>query len=201
MPGLLTERVWLTALFVLRASRPAHCLAANGKAVLAVVVPVFAKTPGHVLLLVRTLEHVRKQTRAPDYVVLVDDGGPLPVPLSFAGMEQVHLHCLWRWPCLHRSRARSAPNLGARGRVPGESLACQISGCLGTAPLLISCSDILPCLHSMHSRFCYPLPVCMLSLLFTVRLCNWPCQCRVRSPRLAALHATRSRCTWQLLCA
>jgi len=66
-------------------------LAANGKAVLAVVVPVFAKTPGHVLLLVRTLEHLQKQTRAPDYVVLVDDGGPQPLPLSFAGMEQVHL--------------------------------------------------------------------------------------------------------------
>lgn len=66
-------------------------MAANGKAVLAVVVPVFATTPGHVLLLVRTLERVQKQTRAPDYVVLVDDGGPLPLPLSFTGMEQVHL--------------------------------------------------------------------------------------------------------------
>ena len=81
-----TQRVGLTAPALPRPERPA---VANGRVPLAVVVPVYARTRAHVALLLRTLEHLAAQARAPDFVVLVDDGGPLPLPTSFDGLKQV----------------------------------------------------------------------------------------------------------------
>ena len=154
------------------------------------VVPVFATTPGHVLLLVRTLEHLQKQTRSPDYVVLVDDGGPLPLPLSFAGMEQVHLSAsgagLAYTVHRHDTHPTEAPVAGYQA-----SLVLVIYlGCLGTAPLLMSCSNIVPCctacIYSSATLFPCACSRCCSHCAFVIG----PAQCRVRSPRLAALHAT-----------
>ena len=74
-----------------RSPRPERPAVANGRVPLAVVVPVYAKTREHVVLLQRTLEHLAAQARAPDFVVVVDDGGPLPLPTSFKGLKQVRL--------------------------------------------------------------------------------------------------------------
>ena len=71
--------------------RPERPAVANGRVPLAVVVPVYAKTREHVALLQRTLEHLATQARAPDFVVVVDDGGLLPLPTSFKGLKQVRL--------------------------------------------------------------------------------------------------------------
>ncbi len=71
------------------ARRSLRICVANGHGVLAVVVPVFAKTPEHIALLARTLVHLAAQQRAPDLVVLVDDGGLLPLPTASDELKQV----------------------------------------------------------------------------------------------------------------
>ncbi len=71
------------------ARRSLRICVANRHGVLAVVVPVFAKTPEHIALLARTLVHLAAQQRAPDLVVLVDDGGLLPLPTVSDELKQV----------------------------------------------------------------------------------------------------------------
>lgn len=57
---------------------------------LAVVIPVYARTPREVAQLLTALWKLHLQTRPADAVYLVDDGSPLPMPPNL-GNDQVCL--------------------------------------------------------------------------------------------------------------
>lgn len=52
----------------------------HSRLILGVVVPVFAKSQGDIIRLIQALDKIAKQTRQPDFLVLVDDGSPVIVP-------------------------------------------------------------------------------------------------------------------------
>lgn len=52
----------------------------GGRSLLAVVVPVYACSKADQVHLLGALDALSRQTRQPDYLVLVDDGSPLPIP-------------------------------------------------------------------------------------------------------------------------
>lgn len=60
----------------------------GGRSAVAVVVPVYARTNADQVHLMAALDALSRQTRQPDYLVLVDDGSPLPIP------------SIIRWPLL-----------------------------------------------------------------------------------------------------
>lgn len=52
----------------------------GGRSAVAVVVPVYARTNADQVHLMAALDALSRQTRQPDYLVLVNDGSPLPIP-------------------------------------------------------------------------------------------------------------------------
>jgi len=57
----------------------------GGRSAVAVVVPVYARTNADQVHLMAALDALSRQTRQPDYLVLVDDGSPLPIPSIISG--------------------------------------------------------------------------------------------------------------------
>lgn len=64
---------------------PARCrsktqFAVDGKACLAVVIPVYARTEHDLILLTTVLQHLSQQQRSANLTILVSDGSPLEIP-------------------------------------------------------------------------------------------------------------------------
>ena len=52
----------------------------GGRSLLAVVIPVYACSNADQVHLLGALDALSRQTRQPDYLILIDDGSPLPIP-------------------------------------------------------------------------------------------------------------------------
>ena len=61
---------------------------ARSKPRIAVVIPIFAREPQRLVQILTALEQLGRQKRPADFLVLVDDASPLPLPLNL-GNEQV----------------------------------------------------------------------------------------------------------------
>lgn len=67
----------------------------DGHNFIAVVLPVYARTEHDLALLFKVLQHLSKQKRPADLIILVDDGSPFTIPSVIAneGLALVQLWC------------------------------------------------------------------------------------------------------------
>ena len=67
----------------------------DGHNIIAVVLPVYARTEHDLALLFKVLQHLSQQKRPADFIILVDDGSPLTIPSIIAneGLALVQLWC------------------------------------------------------------------------------------------------------------